>query len=469
MTATPRRWGSPLAALLLAAGLAVGGGSATAAASPARPRLRACERNLPQPLRCGHIVVPMRRGDPSLGTTKVAFAIRPHTDRRLPSLGTVVAVEGGPGGASTAEPYVRSLTAVLGPLLRRRDLLLFDERGTGRSDAIDCPGLQKGLIQEPVAIAECANQLGPRFAGYTTGEGAADLNAVRRALGLGKIILYGDSYGTLFGQGYAVRFPGSLRGLILESAYPGTDPYYRTILPAALHGLRVTCRVSPRCSGNPVARLTRVVRRFRAAGRSTDGLLGALLEAGNPAPREYLLLDNAERRYLAGEPRPLNRLLATWPAGSGDVREFSLGQEVAVECNDYPKLWNPTLGIDERVRQLSHSVLGLPRDHFAPFSRREYILSAAAGLTECLYWPAPPAGGLERPVPSGWQAPTSFPTLITAGQVDDVTTLAEARQVKRRFPRSRLFVVPDRGHVSALYYPFDSPAVGVIRKFVAAH
>ena len=47
---------------------------------------------------------------------------------------------------------------------------------------------------------------------------------MRRALGLGKVFFYGDSYGTLFGQAYAVRYPGSLRGLVLDSAYPATTP-----------------------------------------------------------------------------------------------------------------------------------------------------------------------------------------------------------------------------------------------------
>ena len=60
------------------------------------------------------------------------------------------------------------------------------------------------------------------------------MNQLRRALGLGKIFFYGDSYGTFFGQAYAVRHPGTLRGLILDSAYPGDDPYYRTLLPASL-------------------------------------------------------------------------------------------------------------------------------------------------------------------------------------------------------------------------------------------
>ncbi len=108
----------------------------------------------------------------------------------------------------------------------------------------------------------------------------------------------------------------------------------------------------------------------------------------------------------------------------------------------------------------------IPADSFAPFGAREYLLSPASHLTNCLTWPAPPPGGLEPPVPDGWRAPTSFPTLILSGEVDDITSVAEAKQVKQRFPRSTLSITPDRGHVSSLYFPFRSPAVGVIQKFI---
>ncbi len=442
---------------------------AAATAIAAQSKFHSCDLGLPRPFRCSQITVPMRRGDPALGTTRVAFAVRTRSDRKRPALGTIVGMDGGPGYASTAAPYARSLVAALAPLLRRRDLVLFDERGSGRSEVVDCPALQAGLVQEGIAVAECANQLGPRYAGYTTAEAAADLEAVRQALGLGRIFFYGDSYGTLFGQAYAVRHPGSLRGLILDSAYPADDPYYRTLLPAGLDGLRTSCRLAPGCSGDPVSRFSRVVHRFHAADRSTEGLLEFLLQAGTLAPRSYLSLDAADRHFLTGDPRRLNRLIAPGPASHGELGEFSYGLEIAVECNDYPLLWDPRAGIDERVRQLAAATVRLPRDHFAPFGHREYLLSAAAHLTSCLTWPAPPSGGLEPPVPAGWRAPTSFPTLILAGQVDDITSVAEARQVSRRFPRSHLYVVPDRGHASSLYFPFRSPGVGAIRHFIATN
>lgn len=144
-----------LLATLLSA--AFPGVAAAAEPTPPRPQLRTCDLGMPKPFRCGHIMVPALRGDPALGQTKVAFVIRHRRDTSQPSLGTIVAMDGGPGYAATAKPYAASLIAALGPVLRRRDLVLYDMRGTGRSDAIDCPALQAGLIQEPIAIGQCAN------------------------------------------------------------------------------------------------------------------------------------------------------------------------------------------------------------------------------------------------------------------------------------------------------------------------
>jgi pimeloyl-ACP methyl ester carboxylesterase len=457
-----RRRAGPLAALLALALL-------SPAPAAAKVPLRRCDLGAGKLLRCGSIEVPLRRSVPSLGSTRIGFAVRIRGERDRPSLGTLLAADGGPGYASTAAPYVRSVAAMLGPFLKRHDVVFVDERGTGTSEAIDCRPLQRGVVQEYVAIGLCARQLGDRAAAYTTAEAAADLDAVRRALGRGRVYYYGDSYGTLLGQAYAVRFPTKLRALVLDSAYPANDPYYRTLYPAALDGLRVSCRHSGACSGDPVARFARVVRRFHAGDRSTEGLLAFLLGAGTLAPRSYLSLDDADRRFLRGEPRRLNRLIRPTEAGHGDLREFSYGMEIAVECNDYPLLWDRNGTTAQRIGQLSASVRDLPSAYFAPFSRHEYLFSRAAHLTNCLVWPPPPPGGLEPPVPAGWTAPRSFPTLVRAGEDHDVTSVVEARQVSGRFPRSRLYVGPNLGHAASIYFPFRSPAVGVIRRFLAAH
>ena len=190
-----------------------------------------------------------------------------------------------------------------------------------------------------------------------------------QALGLGKVFFYGDSYGTLFGQAYAVRYPGSPARPHPRLRLPGRRP----LLPDAAAGrpARAAGRLPPRADllrrpGRALSPRRPPLPRRR--DRSTDDLLDFLLQAGTLAPRSYLSLDEADRRFLAGDPRRLNSLIAPGPAGHGALREFSYGLEIAVECNDYPLLWDPYAPIDERIRQLSAVGEAAARtDYFAPF------------------------------------------------------------------------------------------------------
>lgn len=90
--------------------------------------------------RCGSIKVLLDREKPSVGKIKIGFELYPRRDRSRPLLGTIVAVEGGPGYSSTDS---RSwFIELFEPLLDRYQLLLVDNRGTGRSGAILCQPLQ---------------------------------------------------------------------------------------------------------------------------------------------------------------------------------------------------------------------------------------------------------------------------------------------------------------------------------------
>jgi hypothetical protein len=85
------------------------------------------------------IRVPLDRGHPGLGKLTVRYAVIRHTDRSRPPLEPIVAFEGGPGYGSigSASTYL----FMLGKLHRRHDLIVMDQRGTGTSEAIDCPAL----------------------------------------------------------------------------------------------------------------------------------------------------------------------------------------------------------------------------------------------------------------------------------------------------------------------------------------
>ena len=80
---------------------------------------------------CGTIRVALDPAGEVPGKIDIAFAWLPHANRHAKANGTIVAVEGGPGYPSIES---RSLyRALYAPLLHTRDLLLVDNRGTGRS------------------------------------------------------------------------------------------------------------------------------------------------------------------------------------------------------------------------------------------------------------------------------------------------------------------------------------------------
>ncbi|WP_257644261.1 alpha/beta hydrolase [Luteimonas salinisoli] len=94
---------------------------------------------------------------------------------------------------------------------RETDVLLFDQRGTGLSDRQPpCPYIQRFDDAKPLdreaalaalrrTAARCIahwREEGVDLAAYTTAESAADIEDLRRALGVPRISLWGMSYGT---------------------------------------------------------------------------------------------------------------------------------------------------------------------------------------------------------------------------------------------------------------------------------
>ena len=215
---------------------------------------------------CGSIKRPWEPGNPAAGTVTVGFAFVPARDQRRPALGTLVPHEGGPGYSTTGTGA--SYAAMYGPLLDRRNLLLVDQRGTGRSEPIDCPALQdREDRRTPSRPSRLRRQLGDRADDYTTALSADDLAAVVRALRLGRVDVYGDSYGTFFAQVFAGRHPELVRSVVLDSAYPtyGENAWYPTQGPAMR---RAFARRVPALAGLPQRRRRRSCRTLRAGARA---------------------------------------------------------------------------------------------------------------------------------------------------------------------------------------------------------
>jgi pimeloyl-ACP methyl ester carboxylesterase len=438
---------------------------------------------------CSHIRRNWEPGNPAAGQVRVGFAFVPARDRSRPALGTFVPHEGGPGYSTTGTGA--SYAAMYGPLLQRRNLLLVDQRGTGRSEAIDCPALQNLKLAYSVAARRCGRSLGARRDDYTTVRSAGDLAAVIRRLDLGKVDLYGDSYGSFFAQVFAGRHGDLLRSLVVDGTYPayGETGWYPTQGPAMRSSFAKACRRSPACRGHgpgAMSALRRVLRQVRLHpwhGTSHDGdgkrarvtvspeTLAMVAYDATYGPYFYDDLTAALRSALQGDRVPLLKLVAEAEGGgtnAGPIRAYSEGLDAAVACHDYPQLYDMTARPSARLRQYHRALTRRTVRHphtYGPFTVREYAHSDWQSLDWCTRWPkAPVDNPAHPPRPRGGHYPR-VPTLVLSGELDSITTPAEGAITARQFPRSKQVIVRNSFHVTAVG-DTDGCAVRILRRFV---
>ena len=433
--------------------------------------------------RCGSIRVPLLRGVPGGGERKlrIHFRVFPRTDRSKPALEPIVGAEGGPGYPSidSAESYL----FMLGSLRRRHDLIVMDNRGTGRSGAINCPRLQAGEGVYSREVARCARKLGRAANAYGTGAAADDLAAVLDRLRVPVVDIYGDSYGTYFSQAFAVRHPERVRAVVLDAAFAvdGYDPWIREESVALRYAWPEICRRSAGCEGDVLAALARFAQRLEArplAGTSRDAdggrhrvrvdgsALGQMAGDGSYYYTIYRDLLAAQRALARGDRAPFLRLAAEdLPfTGGGPVKSYSEGAYAAVACHDYPTVWDRAAPVETRRAQLAAGRALLAPDAYAPFSNDVWLKSLYINqyVTGCLEWPTPTP--LDPPAPAGAPYP-DVPVLVLDGDIDLITPLGDAQRAASLFPNSELVTVRNVGHVTALA-DFDGCVSGIVRRFL---
>jgi pimeloyl-ACP methyl ester carboxylesterase len=438
---------------------------------------------------CGHIRRDWEPGNPSAGTLSVGFAFAPARVADKPALGTFVPHEGGPGYSTTDSGT--AYAQMYGPLLQRHNLLLVDQRGTGRSAPLDCPDLQNLKIVYSVAAGRCGRGLGARSDDYTSARSADDLAAVIRQLGLGRVDMYGDSYGTFFSQVFAGRHPHLLRSLVLDGAYPthGETGWYPTQGPAMRSSFAKACERSPECRGHGVgaaAAMRDVLARVRHHawhGISHDGdgrrahvtvdaeTLATTAFNATYGPYTYRELTAALRSALRGDRAPLLREVAEAEGGgtdAGPIRAYSEGLDAAVACHDYPQLFDMRAKPAVRLRQFHRAVVRRTARYphtYGPFTIREYARSDWQEINWCTRWPKAAADNPARPPRPAGGHYSNVPTLVLSGELDSITTPAEASMVTRQFPNAEHVVIANSFHVDAVG-DTDDCAVRIVRRFL---
>lgn len=183
---------------------------------------------------CGFVRVPENRAHPNGRTITVAAAVI-RTQSPDPRPDPVVFLDGGPSfGAidSFAPSFYFDDAAYIGD----RDVILVDTRGTGLSKPrLGCPELDRAEVRAfyagpsinsrvgPIyrrAIAHCRDRLagnGIDLAAYNSEESAADLEALRAALGIHRWNLLAWSADGTLALTYMRLYPQALRSAVIDS------------------------------------------------------------------------------------------------------------------------------------------------------------------------------------------------------------------------------------------------------------
>ncbi len=453
---------------------------------------------------CGTLPRPLDPAKP--GGRQIDIAFRWLAPRRAggghPAL---VAVEGGPGYPSTGS-YVE-FTSIYGRLLRDRGLLLVDNRGTGGSALIDCKRVQSysGVTFGPKlarVVAGCARTIERKYGSadlFATAYATRDMAAVIRALRLGRVDLFGDSYGTFFVQSFISRYPRMLHSVLLDSSYPvrDLDPWYVSSMTVGRAALDAVCARDPGCAaaapGSATARLAQLLERLRRqpiSGRTRDAdgsplrvrfgvrEIADMVQDAGSEPIIYRELDAAVRAALAGDKAPLVRLVGQsrsyLHSSGGDSTYYSDGLYWAVACLDYPQLFSMRSSPKRRRAQLAARLLAPPPGAFDPFTAREWVTidNYSQPYSGCLDWPRPRH---EAPLvpPDAAPLPASVPLLVIGGDLDSLTPFSDAKVFGPTLGANvRVVELPNTTHVTS--QGFTPLLVGtrctrkIIRRFVVA-
>ena len=400
-----------------------------------------------QPLeaQCTTLAVPEDRSTPGGRTIALNIAWIPPRNTSDPASDPVFFLAGGPGQAAVAT--FPMLAPAFKDVMKDRGIVLVDQRGTGKSNPLNCKSEDgEGSSTDPAAarawIEGCIAELSGKadLRRYTTTDAVADLDAVRKAIGADAINLVGVSYGTRMAQQYALRHPQHVRTITLDSPVPNTlglGNIFAGNLDSALQAQFTLCKENPACKqrmGDPRAELQAVLTRLRA----------------NPVPVTYRdgstgeeLTETLTADHVAG----LVRMYAYMPAVGALlpqlIREASQGRYANLMAlakmmqSDMQE--SMAMGMQMSVICTEDAASMVVRDEDADTVLGNRMVEAMAAMCEA--WPKG-----DKPADFNTALKGDLPVLVLTGEFDPVTPPKYGEEVAKGLPKARWLDLKGQGH-----------------------
>lgn len=396
---------------------------------------------------CGTLSVPENRAKPDGRKLSLAIAWVPASDNGDIAPDPVFMLAGGPG--QSARDSYPQIAQAFGDVLKHRNVVLVDQRGTGDSNLLSCERDAGATADDDVSPAaatayaqRCVEALSKkadlRF--YTTTNAIADLEDVRKALGVAQLNLVGVSYGTRVAQQYAMRHPATTRSIVLDSVVPNTlglGNIFARNLDDALALQFAQCTEAPACKdrvGEPRAELAKLIATLRAnpptvryrdagSGEWREDVLTPERIAGMVRMYAYMpivatllpvLIHDANQGHY-------ETLAALSRMMQGEMKDaMAMGMQMSVVCTE---------DADSMVARKEDADTLLGND----------MTEAMAAM--CAVWP-------KGDLPADFHKPlsTKVPALVLEGEFDPVTPPRYGEEVAKSLPNGRLLVLRGQGH-----------------------
>ncbi|MBY0492613.1 MAG: alpha/beta hydrolase [Cyanobacteria bacterium] len=358
---------------------------------------------------------------------------------------------GGPGqGAAALAKVVRT---VFQRVQSDRDIVLVDQRGTGKSNPLNClndgdDSLQSIMESNESALEKlklCQAKYDADLTLYTTPIAMDDLDDVRAFLGYDKINVYGGSYGTRAALVYMRQHGDRIRTAILDGVAPPDmrlPLYFPRDTQRAFELLARDCAEDDGCNKaypNLLERMRALVDRLEKnpptvkvthprTGETADIRIDARVLANVIVTALYqpLMTTLVPAIVAAAEKNDFQSMLALAAlGGGGDEPNMAIGMQLSVICAEDAPNNTP----DDLLKGSESTLFG------------KYVMSIQQQA--CAFWPRGKVDdSFYEPVTS------AIPTLVLSGEVDPVTPPAWGEQVARTLSNSKHVVIGGTGHTA---------------------
>jgi pimeloyl-ACP methyl ester carboxylesterase len=398
--------------------------------------------------KCGELSVYEDRTSGSGRRITLNIAVIPAVSRN-PAPDPLFFLTGGPGQAAT-ESFLQ-LSPAFEQIHQKRDIILVDQRGTGKSNPLNCPILEDENLEDlpsdadlSAFLEECLSSLDANPALYTTSLAMDDLDDVRASLGYDLINLYGVSYGTRAALTYLDQHPQHVRTAILDGTVAQDIPLGQDTArdaQRALNQIFLRCEADEDC---------------RQAFPGVRSEFVTLLENLKSQPVQVSVAHpitgkRTEYEFTADKLASAVRLL-TYAPETAALLPFLI--HTAQSGGDLSLLASQYLIVSDQLTDsisegMNYSVL-CAED--VPFFSPEEAEQAGSGTylgdltVEGLYqvcktWP-------KAEVPASFKEPvqSEVPVLLLSGESDPVTPPEYAERAANTLSNNLLLVAPGQGH-----------------------